>query len=121
MSDSVEMNDSLKAMKAELGEHVPDAHARYAIVDEELYVAYLAWRSSILDEGVIPRKDKLLMAVALLTAQRDVMPVKLYSEIARSQGATAQELKEALRVGILFSGGAGVDTASSVVHLLTDD
>ncbi|RNM12168.1 carboxymuconolactone decarboxylase family protein [Nocardioides pocheonensis] len=114
------MNESLKAMQAEMGEHVVEAHAQYATVDEELYDAYLAWRSAMLDSGTIPRKDKLLMVIALLTAQRDIMPLKLYAQIARSQGATAQELKEALRVGILFSGGAGVDAASSVVDLLVD-
>lgn len=104
-----------------MGEHVVEAHARYASVDEELYDAYLAWRGSMLDTGTIPRKDKLLMVIALLTAQRDIGPLKVYAQIARSHGASAQELKEALRVGVLFSGGAGVDAASSVVDLLSDD
>jgi alkylhydroperoxidase/carboxymuconolactone decarboxylase family protein YurZ len=110
----------LSAMRAELGATLPDSHAEYAEKDSELFSAYLAWRSTVLDGGVIPRVQKLLMVVALLTARRDVEPLKLYAEIARSQGASAQELKEALRVGILFSGGAGVDAASHVVHLLED-
>lgn len=108
------------AMQAELGSSMPDSLAEYARHDEELFTAYLSWRSTVLDRGVIPRTQKLLMVVALLTAQKDVEALKLYAAIARSQGATAQELKEALRVGILFSGGAGVEAASNLVHLMED-
>lgn len=114
-------SESMAAMRAELGEGLPDSLAEYAEIDEELFDAYLAWRSSILDDGLIPRAQKLLMVVALLTAQRDAGPLRLYAEIARSQGVSAAELKEALRVGILFSGGSGVDAASQVVDLLRDE
>ncbi|RZL84702.1 MAG: carboxymuconolactone decarboxylase family protein [Rhodococcus sp. (in: high G+C Gram-positive bacteria)] len=112
---------SLTAMKSELGENLPDSHAAYESVDPELFENYLAWRSSILDTGTIPRAQKLLMVIALLTAQKSIPALKVYSAIARSQGVTAQELKEALRVGILFSGGAGVDAASNVTDLLRED
>ena len=115
-----EKSNAHSAMDEELGEALPRALTEYAAVDEELFNAYLAWRSSILDDGLIPRSQKLLMVVALLTAQRDGGPLRLYAEIARSQGVSAAELKEALRVGILFSGGAGVDTAAGVVDLLRE-
>jgi alkylhydroperoxidase/carboxymuconolactone decarboxylase family protein YurZ len=111
---------TIASMKAESGAALPESHVEYARVDEELFTSYLAWRSTILDTGVIPRHQKLLMVVALMTAQKSIEPLKLYAAIARSQGATVQELKEALRVGILFSGGAGIDAASHVVHLIEE-
>ncbi|MYW96106.1 carboxymuconolactone decarboxylase family protein [Amycolatopsis rubida] len=107
-------------MKSEIGSSLPASHIEYAQRDEELFTAYLAWRSSVLDGGVIPRYQKLLMVVALCTAQKNIDPLRLYAETARSQGASAQELKEALRVGVLFSGGAGIDAASHVAHLLDE-
>ncbi|MFV0457389.1 MAG: carboxymuconolactone decarboxylase family protein [Actinomycetales bacterium] len=118
MSDD---SPTLARMLNEVGSALPQSHVDYARVDEELFAAYHEWRGTILDTGVIPRHYKLLMVVALMTAQKSTDPLRLYASIARSQGATAQELKEALRVGVLFSGGAGIDAASHVADLITED
>ena len=113
-----EIPSPLAAMNAEVGAALPQSHTDYAERDPELLTSYLAWRDTCLKSGAIPRTHKLLMVVALLTAQKSVGPLRVYASIARSQGATAQELKEALRVGVLFSGGAGIDAAASVADLL---
>lgn len=115
MSDD---SPTLAAMNAEVGAALPHSHAEYAGRDEEMFASYLAWRDTCLSDGAISRTQKLLMVVALLVAQRAGDPVRVYASIARSQGATAQELKEALRVGVLFSGGAGIDAAAHVADLL---
>jgi len=116
-----ETSPTLAAMKSEVGASLPESHLQYAQVDEELFTSYLAWRGSILDTGVIPRQQKLLMVVAMMTAQKEIGPLRVYASIAKAQGATVQELKEALRVGVLFSGGAGIDAASHVADLLVDE
>jgi alkylhydroperoxidase/carboxymuconolactone decarboxylase family protein YurZ len=36
----------------------------------------------------------------------------MYAEIARNEGATGAEIRDAMRVGILFSGGPGIVAAS---------
>ena len=116
-----ETSPILARMMAESGPALPDSHLEYARADEELFAAYHQWRGAILDTGAIPRHYKLLMVVALMTAQKSTDPLRVYASIARSQGATAQELKEALRVGVLFSGGAGIDAASHVADLIRED
>lgn len=108
------------AMHAEAGASLPKAFIDYANVEPEFVHAYREWRASCLDSGTISRGTKLLMVVALLVAQRDAGPLRVYASIARNEGATATELKEALRVGILFSGGAGIEVAASVADLLVD-
>jgi alkylhydroperoxidase/carboxymuconolactone decarboxylase family protein YurZ len=115
-----ETSTAMAAMDTEMRGAVPDSVVEYASRDGELFDAYLAWRSSILDTGVIPRTQKLLMVIALLTAQKDIDPLKMYAGIARSEGATGAQIKEALRVGILFSGGAGVAAAANVASLLDE-
>jgi alkylhydroperoxidase/carboxymuconolactone decarboxylase family protein YurZ len=111
----------LSLMRGEVGSNLPETHIEYARRDTELFDAYLAWRGTILEDGELPKKYKLLMVVSLLVAQRDMDPLKLYASQARAEGASAGELKEALRVGILFSGGPGVHTAASVWRLLDDE
>jgi len=118
MSDT---SPTIARMLDEVGSSLPESHLNYARADEELFAAYHEWRGTILDTGVIPRHYKLLMVVALMTAQKSADPLRVYASIARSQGATAQELKEALRVGVLFSGGAGIDAASHVADLISED
>ena len=117
MTDS---SATLAQMRGEVGDSLPQSHIDYLAADGALFESYLAWRSSILETGALSKKHKLLMVVSLLTANRDEGPLGLYAGQARAEGASAEELKEALRVGILFSGGPGIHTASHVAHLLQD-
>ncbi len=96
----------------EIGNPLPDAVSRYTDIDPELFRAYRAYRSAILDGGVVPRKDKLLMAIAILTATKQGDAMGMYASIARKEGATGAEIREALRVGVLFSGGPGIAAAA---------
>jgi alkylhydroperoxidase/carboxymuconolactone decarboxylase family protein YurZ len=100
---------------------VPGAIERYARLDPEIFSAYTDFRSKVLEDGALDRKTKLLMVIALLTSMKEREPMLLYSQIARRDGVTPAELKEALRVGILFSGGAGVAAAASICDTLEDD
>lgn len=111
-------DNPLDAMQAEVGAALPPSHAAYALQDPDLFRSYLAWRDTCLSDGALTRTQKLLMVIALLTAQKNADAMRVYASIALSQGASREELKEALRVGILFSGGAGIDAAAHVADLL---
>lgn len=97
---------------AEIGEPLPDAVAEYTSIDPDLFTAYRQFRSALLDVGDIPRKTKLLMAISILTATKQGDAMGMYASIARNEGATATEIREALRVGVLFSGGPGIAAAA---------
>jgi alkylhydroperoxidase/carboxymuconolactone decarboxylase family protein YurZ len=97
----------------EIGKPLPDAVSRYTDIDPHLFRAYRAFRSALLDSGELPRKYKLLMAISILTATKQGDAMDMYASIARKEGATAQELLEALRVGVLFSGGPGIAAAAA--------
>lgn len=104
-----------KKMRESAGELLPKELEEYADIDPELFDAYTRLRDCcILDESVGTRVQKLLMAVAVLISSKQVGPARLYAAQARREGATASELLGALRVGILFSGGPGICTASVV-------
>lgn len=98
----------------EIGYELPDAVADYTAIDPDMFRAYRRFRASLIDEGALPRKDKLLMAIAILTATKQGDAMDMYASIARREGATPAELRDALRVGILFSGGPGIAAAASV-------
>lgn len=104
-------------LQGEMGE-VPDAITRYARLDPEIMEAYTEFRSRVLGGGVLDRKVKLLMVIALLTAMKEREPMRLYALIARREGVTPEEIMDALRVGVLFSGGAGMAAAASIVDVL---
>lgn len=91
---------------------LPDVISQYTALDPEMFRAYRDFRYALLDQGVIPRKDKLLMVLAILTTHHQGDAMHMYAGIARKEGATAEEVLDALRVGILFSGGPGIVAAS---------
>ena len=98
----------------EIGTELPDAISQYTAIDPEMFRAYRDFRYTLLDQGTVPRKDKLLMVLAILTTHHQGDAMHMYAGIARDEGATAAEILDALRVGILFSGGPGIVAAAGV-------
>ena len=70
-----------------------------------------------LADGALPRKVKLLIAMALDAAHGAVGGVKALAQMAMAAGATKQELAEALRVAQYVSGAGSVYTAA---HALSE-
>lgn len=111
---------TLDKMKHESGAALPQSHIDYAAVDGELFASYLEWRDACLFDGAVTRQQKLLMVVAMMVAQKSAGPLRVYASIALEAGASVAQIKEALRVGVLFSGGAGIDAAASIADLLVE-
>lgn len=65
-----------------------------------------------LEEGGIPRKYKFLMAMALDASQGAVRGVRNLAEQAMQEGATKEEIMEAIRIAQYIAGAGSVYTAA---------
>jgi alkylhydroperoxidase/carboxymuconolactone decarboxylase family protein YurZ len=68
-----------------------------------------------LSEGTLPRKFKLLIAMALDTSLGAVQGVKALAQAAMQAGATKDEITETLRVAKYISGVGSVYTAAQAL------
>lgn len=81
-------------------------------LDAELFKNAEATKTLALDDGALPRKIKLLMAMALDASHGTVEGVKALSQQAMKAGATREEIMETLRVAHYISGVGCVYTAA---------
>jgi alkylhydroperoxidase/carboxymuconolactone decarboxylase family protein YurZ len=75
-------------------------------------------RELALSEGAVPRKFKLLIAMALDAAAGTVDGVQSLAQMAMRAGATRDEIAETLRVAQYISGVGSVYTASRALKEL---
>jgi alkylhydroperoxidase/carboxymuconolactone decarboxylase family protein YurZ len=73
-----------------------------------------------LADSVLPRKFKLLIAMALDASHGAVQGVKSLAQAATQAGATREEIAEALRVAQYVSGVGSVYTAANALRELTN-
>jgi len=69
-----------------------------------------------LSDGALPKKFKLLIAMALDTSVGAVQGVKALAQAAMQAGATKEEIREALRVAQYISGVGSVYTAAQAIE-----
>jgi len=69
-------------------------------------------RQLAFSDGALPRKFKLLVALALLAANGAEAGVKSLAQVAIQAGATKEEIVELLRVSQYINGVGSVFTAS---------
>ncbi len=81
-------------------------------LDLELLRNVEATQTLALGDGVLPRKVKLLMAMALDASHGTVEGVKALTQQAMKAGATKEEIMETLRVAQYISGVGCVYTAA---------
>lgn len=86
-------------------------------VDPELLNLVENTRKLALAEGALPRRFKLLIAMALDASHGTVEGVKALAQAALQAGATKEEIRETLRVAQYISGVGSVYTAA---HALKD-
>lgn len=86
-------------------------------LDPELLNLVENTRKLALDEGALPRRFKLLIAMALDASHGTVEGVKALAQAALQAGATKKEITETLRVAQYISGVGSVYTAA---HALKD-
>ena len=81
-------------------------------LDLELFKNVEATQTLTLADGILPRKVKLLMAMALDASHGAVEGVKALTLQAMKAGATKEEIMETLRVAQYISGVGCVYTAA---------
>jgi 4-carboxymuconolactone decarboxylase len=72
--------------------------------DPAMYELVMKFEEHIWDEGVLSRKTKKLIAIAIAAALRDQHAVRAQLAGAANLGVTKEEVEEALRVTFLLSG-----------------
>jgi len=87
-------------------------------LDPELLRLVEDTRQLALGDGVLPRKFKFLIALALDAAHGAVEGVKALAQAAMHAGATKEEIAETLRVAQYISGVGSVYTASRALKEL---
>ncbi len=81
-------------------------------VDPELLQLVKQTNALALDDGALPKKFKLLIAMALDASHGTVEGVRSLTQQALKAGATREEIAEALRVAQYISGVGCVYTAA---------
>ena len=87
-------------------------------LDPELLRVVENTRELALADGALPRKFKLLIAMALDASHGAVQGVKSLAQAAIQAGATKDEIREALRVAQYVSGVGSVYTAAQALKEL---
>ncbi len=90
--------------------------ARIGELDPKMLEQVQALQAFAMDErGELPKKVKLLIAMALDAAHGSVNGVKSLAMQAKREGATKGEIMEALRVVLYVNGAGSVYTAAAAL------
>ena len=87
-------------------------------IDPELLKLVRETNSFALAEGALPRKFKLLIAMALDASHGAARGVRSLAEQAMKAGATKEEIVETIRVAQYISGVGSVYTAADALREL---
>ncbi len=87
-------------------------------LDPELLDLVEDTRKLALAEGALPRRFKILIAMALDASHGTVEGVKALAQLALQAGATKEEIRETLRVAQFISGVGSVYTAAHALKEL---
>ena len=90
----------------------------FEMLDPELLKLVENTRELALADGALPRKFKLLIAMALDASHGAVQGVKALAQAAMDAGATKEEITEALRVAQFVCGVGSVYTAAQALREL---
>lgn len=87
-------------------------------LDPELFSKVENMRQFAFTDGALPRRFKLLIALALQAAILSDGGIKLFAQLAMQAGATKEEIAEVLRIVQYLNGAPGIYTASSALSEL---
>jgi len=93
----------LKELEKKIGK-VPKFFRELTDKEPEMYNLVMKMEGHVWDDGVLTRKTKKLIAIAIAAALRDQHAVRAQMAGAKNLGVTKAEVEEALRVTFLLSG-----------------
>jgi 4-carboxymuconolactone decarboxylase len=97
------MDPKLMELEKKIGK-VPKIFKELKELSPEMYGMVEALDQMIWADGVLSRKDKKILAIAIAAALRDQHAVKAQLAGASNLGVTKDEIEEALRVTFLLAG-----------------
>ncbi len=83
--------------------------------------AYAAMRSSLFKDGALDVKTKQLIAVAAANLLRCDLCAKIHAERAMEQGATKEEIAEALGVSSFIAAGTQLLWSDLIPEIFTEE
>ena len=94
------------------------AHARLIALGSEVYHGFLAMEKAAYRDGALPKKQKELIAVGISVVKDCESFMQWHIEQAAADGATFEELLEAIEVGIEMGGGPATVSARFALEVM---
>jgi len=95
-----------------------EIHAKRRDLAPEAYAAFRAFGQKVFADGALPSKTKQLIAVAVAHVTQCPYCIRGHTEEARKQGATEQEVMEAIWVAAEMRAGAAYAHASLAIDTM---
>ena len=94
------------------------AHTRLLQLKSKTYAAFLEMEKAAYSDGALPRKAKELIAVGISVVIDCESCMQWHIEQAAAQGATRQEVLEAVEVGMEMGGGPATVSARFALEVM---
>ena len=104
----------------ELSRKRKEAHAKLLSLKSKVYEAFLEMEKAAYSDGALPKKQKELIAVGISVVIDCESCMQWHIEQAAKDGATMQEILEAIEVGVEMGGGPATASARFALDVIAD-
>ena len=111
------MSENEREKIAEIVQLRKNAHSFY-MKKSKVYRSFVAMEQSTYKDGAIKKKEKELIAIGISVVINCESCMEWHIKQALDDGATEDEIIEAIEVGIEMSGGPGTVTARFAMNIL---
>ena len=94
------------------------AHAKLIALKSKVYEGFLAMEAATYRDGALPKKQKELIAVGISVVKNCESCMQWHIEQAVADGASFEELLEAVEVGIEMGGGPATVSARFALEVM---
>jgi AhpD family alkylhydroperoxidase len=94
------------------------AHAQLLSLKSKVYEGFLAMEAATYRDGALPKKQKELIAVGISVVKNCESCMQWHIEQAATDGASFEELLEAVEVGIEMGGGPATVSARFALEVM---
>jgi AhpD family alkylhydroperoxidase len=102
----------------ELTDRRNEAHAKLLATKSQVYEAFLMMERATFTDGALPKKQKELIALGISVTINCESCMQWHIEQAAAEGATENEVFEALEIGIEMAGGPGTVAARFALEVM---
>jgi AhpD family alkylhydroperoxidase len=112
------MNRELQMDHSMYPDTTRDLHEKRRELAPEAYAAFRTFSQKVFADGALPSKTKQLIAVAVAHVTQCPYCIRGHTEAARKQGATEQEVMEAIWVAAEMRAGAAYAHANLAIDTM---